>query len=143
MCCVCFLASFDEGLLRNPSGETGIRTPETLLAFTRFPGVPLQPLEHLSFAHKSAFFIKIGYKITTIFSNTQIFCKKNANLLRLDGNNVAKIGSKERTLVFGFIDWRFRCQLRTEDDCPFAVTVVDMIQDALQTVVFVAVFLIK
>ena len=31
-------------------GETGIRTPETLLEFTRFPGVPLQPLEHLSFA---------------------------------------------------------------------------------------------
>ncbi len=26
----------------------GIRTPETLLTFTRFPGVPLQPLEHHS-----------------------------------------------------------------------------------------------
>ena len=31
-------------------GERGIRTPETLLTFTRFPGVPLQPLEHLSLA---------------------------------------------------------------------------------------------
>ena len=31
------------------SGETGIRTPDTLLGYTRFPGVPLQPLEHLSF----------------------------------------------------------------------------------------------
>ena len=31
-------------------GERGIRTPETLLEFTRFPGVPLQPLEHLSFS---------------------------------------------------------------------------------------------
>ena len=30
-------------------GETGIRTPDTLLGYTRFPGVPLQPLEHLSF----------------------------------------------------------------------------------------------
>ena len=30
------------------SGERGIRTPETLLEFTRYPGVPLQPLEHLS-----------------------------------------------------------------------------------------------
>ena len=30
------------------SGETGIRTPDTLLTYTRFPGVPLQPLEHLS-----------------------------------------------------------------------------------------------
>ena len=31
-----------------PCGETGIRTPDTLLTYTRFPGVPLQPLEHLS-----------------------------------------------------------------------------------------------
>ena len=30
-------------------GESGIRTRDTLLAYTRFPGVPLQPLEHLSF----------------------------------------------------------------------------------------------
>ena len=29
-------------------GERGIRTPESLLTITRFPGVPLQPLEHLS-----------------------------------------------------------------------------------------------
>ena len=36
--------------LRPFSGERGIRTPETLLTFTRFPGVPLQPLEHLSLA---------------------------------------------------------------------------------------------
>ena len=30
-------------------GVRGIRTPEPLLATTRFPGVPLQPLEHHSF----------------------------------------------------------------------------------------------
>ena len=30
------------------SGEKGIRTPETLLAFTHFPGVLLRPLGHLS-----------------------------------------------------------------------------------------------
>ena len=30
------------------SGVRGIRTPDTLLAYTRFPGVPLQPLEHHS-----------------------------------------------------------------------------------------------
>ena len=30
------------------SGKRGIRTPEALLTLTRFPGVPLQPLEHLS-----------------------------------------------------------------------------------------------
>ena len=29
-------------------GEKEIRTPDTLLGYTRFPGVPLQPLEHLS-----------------------------------------------------------------------------------------------
>ncbi len=29
-------------------GENGIRTREPLLTVTRFPGVPLQPLEHLS-----------------------------------------------------------------------------------------------
>ena len=38
------------GLSEKSCGERGIRTPETLLEFTRFPGVPLQPLEHLSFA---------------------------------------------------------------------------------------------
>ena len=31
-----------------PCGEDRIRTYETLWGFTRFPGVPLQPLEHLS-----------------------------------------------------------------------------------------------
>ena len=31
-------------------GETEIRTRETLWESTRFPGVPLKPLEHLSWA---------------------------------------------------------------------------------------------
>ena len=35
-------------LQRHLGGKTGIRTLETLLTFTHFPGVPLQPLEHLS-----------------------------------------------------------------------------------------------
>jgi hypothetical protein len=30
-------------------GERGIRTPGTLLRYTRFPGVPVKPLLHLSF----------------------------------------------------------------------------------------------
>ena len=38
-------------------GKTGIRTPETLLAFTRFPGVPLQPLEHLSLRFRKQRFL--------------------------------------------------------------------------------------
>lgn len=29
-------------------GQRGIRTPDTLLTYTRFPGVRLQPLGHLS-----------------------------------------------------------------------------------------------
>ena len=29
-------------------GERGIRTPGTLLRYTRFPGVPVKPLLHLS-----------------------------------------------------------------------------------------------
>ena len=57
---------------KNLCGETGIRTPETLLEFTRFPGVPLQPLEHLSFALSGAK-LNIGYKITTFFAHTQEF----------------------------------------------------------------------
>jgi hypothetical protein len=35
-------------LLRKNGGETGIRTLETLLEPTRFPGVRLRPLGHLS-----------------------------------------------------------------------------------------------
>lgn len=33
------------------SGERGIRTLGTLLRYTRFPGVPVQPLLHLSFKY--------------------------------------------------------------------------------------------
>ena len=39
-------------------GESGIRTRDTLLAYTRFPGVPLQPLEHLSTKNGRLFFKK-------------------------------------------------------------------------------------
>ncbi len=35
-------------ILKNFGGERGIRTLDTLLRYTHFPGVPLQPLEHLS-----------------------------------------------------------------------------------------------
>ena len=43
----------DEG-----SGENRIRTCEPVLPVTRFPGVPLQPLEHLSFMKSGA---KLGF----------------------------------------------------------------------------------
>ena len=45
-------AYFDESKRSVGGGVRGIRTPDTLLAYTRFPGVPLQPLEHHSFADK-------------------------------------------------------------------------------------------
>src|SRR4051794_27146687 len=34
--------------IRLRGGETGIRTPDRLLTYTRFPGVRLKPLIHLS-----------------------------------------------------------------------------------------------
>ena len=36
-------------------GESEIRTRDTLLGYTRFPGVPLQPLEHLSNTYPGPF----------------------------------------------------------------------------------------
>ena len=40
---------FSKALIINANcGEAGIRTRDTLLGYTRFPGVPLKPLEHLS-----------------------------------------------------------------------------------------------
>ncbi len=36
------------GSFKHPGGEGGIRTPDRLLTYTRFPGVRLKPLIHLS-----------------------------------------------------------------------------------------------
>ena len=41
------------GFFINSGGQRGIRTPDTLFTYTRFPGVRLQPLGHLSFSHQS------------------------------------------------------------------------------------------
>ena len=57
--CQAFAATF--------CGKEGIRTPEALLTLTRFPGGPLQPLEHLSVD------LKIGRKSTTFFSYGKTF----------------------------------------------------------------------
>ena len=58
-------------------GKRGIRTPETLWAFTRFPGVPLKPLEHLSLNWFIGFFLKSGCKVRVYFLFFQIFPAKN------------------------------------------------------------------
>ena len=39
------------------SGKEGIRTPEALLTLTRFPGGPLQPLEHLSVIEEIEYYL--------------------------------------------------------------------------------------
>ena len=41
--------------LLNHGGERGIRTPDTELPYTRFPGVLLQPLGHLTAAATKLF----------------------------------------------------------------------------------------
>lgn len=56
-------------------GKKGIRTPETLLGFTRFPGGPVQPLLHLSFRFA---------KVIIIFR----FYQKLPFFLRRDGRPV-------------------------------------------------------
>ena len=56
------------------SGETGIRTREPVLPVTRFPGVPLQPLEHLSSCRLSEF---CGCKSRAFLRYDQIFLRKN------------------------------------------------------------------
>ena len=43
-----YILMYSDFFLLYKCGESGIRTRDTLLAYTRFPGVPLQPLEHLS-----------------------------------------------------------------------------------------------
>ena len=51
-------------LIPSSCGETGIRTPEPLWTVTRFPGVPLQPLEHLSKSSpKLGCMLEIGCKL--------------------------------------------------------------------------------
>ena len=55
------------------SGVRGIRTPETLLTFTRFPGVPLQPLEHHSFSVYQNSVCKVRY----FFPSVQILSSEN------------------------------------------------------------------
>ena len=58
-------------------GERGIRTPETLLTFTRFPGVPLQPLEHLSSVKTGTFTLVNTAVLVSTYSLTPIIRHKN------------------------------------------------------------------
>ncbi len=58
------------------SGVTEIRTRDTLLAYTRFPGVPLQPLEHHSKKVAVATFAFATAKLSIISETTKFFLKK-------------------------------------------------------------------
>ena len=61
-------------LIQNVCGESGIRTRDTLLAYTRFPGVPLQPLEHLS--SKNVRKLRKKYNIQTFLGINMCFLPK-------------------------------------------------------------------
>ncbi len=59
-------------------GELGIRTLGTLLAYTHFPGVPLQPLEQLSLASRANFenfnnYSKLNYWFAALFFKCSLF----------------------------------------------------------------------
>lgn len=54
------------------SGKEGIRTPEALLTLTRFPGGPLQPLEHLS-VNDFRFSLSTTFYLTKAAAKLQLF----------------------------------------------------------------------
>lgn len=58
-------------------GETGIRTPDWLVTNTRFPGAPLQPLEHLSLRRMS---IPIEHPILAVRQNGVSFSISSAKV---------------------------------------------------------------
>ena len=57
----------------NLCGENRIRTCEPVSPVTRFPGVPLQPLEHLSINSLRM----IGQRICTLFARFSEFALQN------------------------------------------------------------------
>ena len=50
----------------NFCGVTEIRTRDTLLGYTRFPGVPLQPLEHHSFGDAKVVIYEIVWEVLIV-----------------------------------------------------------------------------
>ena len=79
----------------SPCGETGIRTPDTLLGYTRFPGVPLQPLEHLSNRH----FSEIGCKIRKKYDIAAISATNVFFFFRLHTISLFFISNKNQKLI--------------------------------------------
>ncbi len=67
-----------------PCGEGEIRTREPVLPVTRFPGVPLQPLEHLSGDELSEF---CGCKSSAFPRYDQINWAKSDGKKKKDGTN--------------------------------------------------------
>lgn len=70
-------------------GKEGIRTPETLLTFTRFPGGPVQPLLHLSFFRLT--------KIEKIFKSTNFF-------LFFGENRIASLEKRYLCHIIGYYE---------------------------------------
>ncbi len=70
LCAICILT-------KNYCGEGGIRTRDTLLEYTHFPGVRLQPLGHLSIASTERCILakaKNRGQNYTFFKITEGFC---------------------------------------------------------------------
>ncbi len=74
------------------SGENGIRTHGTLLKHTRFPSVPLKPLEHLSFSYamlSTSYLFYLQYALSICapigFPSSAAFCHSlHASLFRFN-----------------------------------------------------------
>ena len=64
-------------IIQFSGGERGIRTLDTLVAYTHFPGVRLQPLGHLSL-NQAAKYKKIGYTKKVIVTKNRNFLLKHS-----------------------------------------------------------------
>ena len=63
--------------------KEGIRTPDTFLTYTRFPGVPLQPLEHLSLSPPATYRVasyNFFCNATLYFTTKVVFFFESVNI---------------------------------------------------------------
>ena len=73
-------------------GESGIRTRDTLLEYTHFPGAPLQPLEHLSVGGSASDEIILRIKSLQIYEIRPIFQPFRPKIIRFEFGTVAVAG---------------------------------------------------
>jgi hypothetical protein len=73
-------------------GEGGIRTLDTLLAYTHFPGVLFRPLRHLSVI------LFIMLQVVAIIIKAIVAMQRPLNLKR-KGKNITLTGNKKAALI--------------------------------------------